>query len=412
MPNGARRATVVLLTGCLALAGVSVVSAGAAVKKVKPVAYNIGIISTTGGTSGTTLSVVTPTFEAWVSATNASGGIGATTKIVKGHRVVVAGHKIKLFQATDTDAASALTAVQNLVKSDHIIALFDNSTEDYSFEAYVDSINLPVVGTEYNGKLMNTDKNWHTVGSVEGNLGINLLTVIQASAKTKVSVLYCAEYAACNNVGTLFDPYLTQTGTSLVYVAAISGSAPNYTANCLAAQQAGATWLVIFEPGPIAQKVVDNCVAQGYSPLVVSTSSLAIAAWLTDPNMNGTELFSPLVPDFVSNTPATKAEFAALGKYQPSVLTSQYFSEEVPNAWVSGKALQLAMTNGKMGNHPSAAGVVKGFDTFKNETFGGMSSPNSNKDGQTIGSSCVFTEVISKGAYVLNNGLNLSCPGS
>jgi len=399
MPKGARRATVVLLAGCLALAGVSVVAAGAAAKKVKAVPYNIGIVTSTTGSSVATLSVVEPTLDAWVKAVNASGGI-------KG------GHKIKLYQATDADAASALTAVQNLVTQHHIIALFDNSPEDYAFQTYVDSIKLPVVGTEYNGKLFNTDPNFFSVSSPEANLGLNILTTIQKSGKTKVAVMYCAEYAACNNTQALFGPYLAQTGTTLSYVAAISGSAPNYTANCLAAQQAGATALVVFEPGAIGQKVYDNCVAQGYSPLFVSTTSLAIPAWLSDPSMNGAELFSPNVPDFVSSTPATKAEFAALAKYDSGVLISANFSAEVPNTWVSGKALQLAMTNAKMGNKPSIAGMHKGFDTFKNETFGGMAPPITVKNGQTVLPSCVFTEYISGGKWKLNNGLKLTCPSA
>jgi branched-chain amino acid transport system substrate-binding protein len=379
------------------IAGIGV-AASSATKKVKLATYNVGVITSSTGSGATTLSVDVPTINAWAKSLNASGGIK--------------GHKVKVFLATDSDAASALTAVQNLVKSDHVIALFDNSSEDYAFETYVDSVKLPVVGTVFNGALFGKDKNWHTAGSPTANLGVNLLTLAQAAGKTKVAALYCAEYAACDVVDQLFDPYLASTGTTLSYVASISGTAPNYTAQCLAAQQAGATTLIVFEPGQIGQKVMDNCVAQGYSPLFISTSSLAVPAWLTDPNLNGAELYSSDVPSFVSNTAATKAEFAALGKYDATVLTSQYFSEQVPNTWVSAKMIQLAFTNGDLGNKPSAALVAKGFDTFKNETFGGMSPPLTITSAGSVAPSCVFTQVISNGHWALNNGLALSCPSA
>jgi branched-chain amino acid transport system substrate-binding protein len=379
------------------LTGVSIASASAT-NKVKLATYNVGVISSSAGSGATTLSVVGPTVDAWVKAVNAAGGINH--------------HKVKLFLAQDADAASALTAVQNLVSNDHIIALFDNSTEDYAFESYVDSIRLPVVGTGFAGAFYGKDSNWHGNGSPTANLGVNILSVASTAGDTKVAALYCAEYAACNVVHYLFDKYLASTGTSLVYVASISGSAPNYTAQCLAAQQAGATALVVFEPGAIGQKVMDNCVAQGFKPLFVSTATLAVPAWLTDANLNGAQLFSPDVPDFVNTTPATKAEYAALTKYDPSVLTSQYFSEEVPQAWISGKMLQFAMKNANLGNHPTTVKMINGFNAIKANTFGGMAPPLTIVNGVSVVPVCVFTQAISSGKWVLNNGLKLSCPGS
>jgi branched-chain amino acid transport system substrate-binding protein len=397
IPKGlGRRTSVVLLATGLALAGVSAVSASAAVKKVKLSTYNIGIVTSSTGGAATTLSPVVPTVIAWVDSVNAAGGIDH--------------HKVKLFQATDSDDPSALTAVQNLITQDHIIALVDNSAEDAAFEDYVNSERIPVVTTTFNGHLVGVDKYWYPFGSPTSNIGVNTLTTIEKAGKTKVAVLYCAEYASCNVIDQIFDPYLSETGTSLVYVASISATAPTYTAQCLAAQQAGATSLVIFEPGQIGQKVVDDCDAQGYDPLFVATTALEIPAWLQDPNLNGAELYSPDIPDFVSNTPATKAEFAALGKYSPTVLTSQYFSEEVPNAWVDGKMLQLAMVNGDLGNKPTKAKMLRGFATFKNETFGGMSPPLTVAKSGPVIPACVFTETISNGTFVLNNGLNLTCP--
>jgi len=394
----ARRASVVLLAAGLTLAGVSAVSAGAAVKKVKLATYNIGIVSTAAGTTASGLSVVVPTVVAWADSVNATGGIDH--------------HKIKLFQATDTNDPTALSAVQKLVTADHIVALFDNSNEDTAFETYIDSKKIPVVGTTGASGIVGSSKYWYPSGSPSSNLGIDTLLTIQKSGKTKVAALYCAEYAACNVIDAIFDPYLSETGTSLAYVASISASSPTYTAQCLAAQQAGATSLVVFETGQIVQKVVDNCVAQGYDPLLVATTALEIPAWLQDPNMNGAELYASDIPAFVTNTPATKAEFAALGKYSPSVLTSANFGEEVPNAWVAGKELQLAMVNGDLGNSPTSAKMIKGFATFKNETFGGMSPPITvNAKGPVI-PSCVFTETISNGAFVLNNGTKLTCPPS
>ena len=59
-------------------------------------------------------------------------------------------------------------------------------------------------------------------------------------------------------------------GSKLVYTSAISFAAPSYAAECLAAKQAGATSMTVGDATQVVNKVVQDCAAQGYTPIQLS----------------------------------------------------------------------------------------------------------------------------------------------
>ena len=61
-------------------------------------------------------------------------------------------------------------------------------------------------------------------------------------------------------------------GVDIVYTAAVSGSAPNYVAQCLAAKAAGATSLFVASTSQTTLRVVADCQKQGYHPHLLESA--------------------------------------------------------------------------------------------------------------------------------------------
>src|SRR6185312_9454835 len=97
----------------------------------------------------------------------------------------------------------------------------------------------------------------------------SIATAKQAGAK-KIAVIYCSESPTC--AASL--PGLKSAGKALgvpvVYSAGVSATAPNYTAQCLAAKQAGADALFIGDGTNTIDRIATNCTQQGYKPTYIT----------------------------------------------------------------------------------------------------------------------------------------------
>jgi hypothetical protein len=65
------------------------------------------------------------------------------------------------------------------------------------------------------------------------------------------------------------------------YVASIGFAVPNYTAQCLAAKDAGVTVLNIADAASVVEDVASVCAAQGFEPTVASGDGTITGTFLT-----------------------------------------------------------------------------------------------------------------------------------
>ena len=105
-----------------------------------------------------------------------------------------------------------------------------------------------------------------------------------------------------------------RVGLPVVYNAEISGTAPNYTAQCVAADQKGVKSVFIGDASAIIVRVATDCTRQGYTPIYLQE----MGGWglneATAPGLKNTLwLESPAIP-FVASTPAVQAANAAIGQ--------------------------------------------------------------------------------------------------
>jgi branched-chain amino acid transport system substrate-binding protein len=343
----------------------------------------LGAISDDSGGNGTSADMVA-TAQRWSAYVNAHGGIN-------GHPVQV------IVEDSQYNASVTLQDAEELIQDKHAIAILDNTYVDAAFEKYVDAAKVPVIPTALSTLPM-TDTNFQFAPQAN-NEGANLL-VVKLAAMTgnkRLSFLYCAEIAQCANSVPVYKEGAQANKITLAYSAAFSASAPNYTAQCLAAKAAGVDALFAGGNVPTAnERVYDDCAQQGYRPLVMYDASTFTLGDLKDTAVQKAAGITGTIPWFVNNSPATAAFQQVMGDYLPQ-------ANSAPQTAVIWAGLQLfAKAAEHVSTTPTAAEIYQGLYAFHGETLGGLTVPLTFAQGKTDASNCGF-------AYAINSG-KLSTP--
>ncbi|MHB1583844.1 MAG: ABC transporter substrate-binding protein [Acidimicrobiales bacterium] len=348
---------------------------------------NIGDIGSLTGPEASSIDQTTEVLEAWAKTVNARGGLQ--------------GHPVHLIIKDDGyNPGTSLSEVEGMVTADHIVALIDNSDVDTSWYSYVEHHKIPVIGGQTeDGPYESAD--FFDPGSTfnDYTYGESYLTKLVHSKAT--ADLYCAEVALCSETLSAFSAELPKYGSKLVYTSSIGFAAPNYTAQCLAAKERGATSMFVGDATQIVNKVVQNCAAQGYDPIQLSADGTVGISWLSIPQFNGNADAQPDVPFFVHNA-ATDPMYKALKKYYPSQLTNPNFGEIVVENWADAILLQDAIGKVKLGSTPTAAKVTAGmYDLPQGTTLGGLTPPLHFKKNKPTSNSCFFFMGIKHGKFIV-----------
>jgi branched-chain amino acid transport system substrate-binding protein len=199
--------------------------------------------------------------------------------------------------------------------------------------------------------------------------------------------------------------------SSLVYSGGISFAAPNYTAQCLAAKQAGATGMEVGDASAIVVKVVMNCSAQGYNPVEFGGDGTVSASWLALPAMQGNVDVQPDIPWFVHDA-ATKPMYEALDKYAPAVPAGPNFGEIVVQAWAEATEFQLAFEAAHLSGTRRRRTSLKGLYALpKGTTLDGIAPPLGGfVKGKPANNKCFFLMGINHGKFVTLDGGQAGLP--
>lgn len=362
----------------------------------------MGVICDCSGSFGVYDSANIDTYKAFVDSLNASGGIN--------------GHPIKLTEMDERGIpGTAIADVQTLI-SDKVDAILDWSIFDATWAAAVQKANIPVVGADVSESPFQTNPDFYASGQTEASLVTGLIDTIKTAGATKFGVLYCAESPSCNELVPLYRAAAKPLGLSLGYSGSISATAPNYTAQCLAAKQAHVTALIVNDSAQPILTVAQNCDQQGYDPIYVTLAEGDGSAMITAPGMSKDSYITFADYPFLVKTPITQAFYAAVDKYYPG-LSKQgtTFLGSTGQTWAAGLLLEAAVKAGGLTakSTPSAAEITAGLHSMKNETLDGWSSPLTFTPGQANPDNCWFTVHIHNSvATVINNGKAICKSGS
>lgn len=358
----------------------------------------VGFIAQASGAQESAVTTVVPSVQAWADYENAHGGIN--------------GHPVQLdVQLEPSNPGVALTDVKKMV-SDGVIAIIDgDGGDDASWTSYIESQNIPVYATGFESPQMTISQDDFSPATSEFYFDFELVASAKKLGKTKMGFMYCAEQAVCAQEVAPLKQVAQAEGVQVVYSTAILGSAPSYTAQCLAAKAAGVQALYIADaPGPVLA-VASDCLQQGYNPIEISDNGAFSQSFAKAPGFNGMIATEDNIPFFVSSTPASKIMHDAWQKYAPQIISSPNLDEEAVLAWTSGMLIAEGAQAGGVGSTSPMSGpaLIAGMYKLHSTNVDGLAPTLTFVQGQPHESQCWFWVRIQNGQFTTPYGLQPTC---
>ena len=233
-------------------------SSGATAKAAKAT-WVIGNIGTYSGSNSSNFIGGNLSLLAWADYTNAHGGIN--------------GHKVKVIVKDDGGSPStALNDVKQLVNSDHVLAIVaDNSAEDATFNTYLESADIPVLGGSTPLPSFFTEKNYFPIGATSNESVPDLLLYAKnVLHQTTGAYLYCVEAPVCSQLLPVYQGAYTAIGGTLAVSETTSVGDANFDSQCLAAQAAKAQDLEFVGPSFELPGIASDYATLGYDPTLLN----------------------------------------------------------------------------------------------------------------------------------------------
>jgi branched-chain amino acid transport system substrate-binding protein len=360
----------------------------------------VGIICSCTGPLASSIAVGPPAYKAWADYQNSIGGID--------------GHKVDVIVDDDAfNSGTSLTDAENLISQDKVAAIVDASDVDAAWGTYVKQQGVPVVGGGSSSQLFLTNDDFFAVGQTLTDYFVNFMLSAKKLGKTHFGELYCAEAATCEEGVPPLKKTAAALHMTLTYVTQISASAPNYTAQCLAAKQAGVQALTVADAVSVVEAVASDCVAQGYSPVEIALDGGVAKSFTSSPGLDSGQFIGsePDVPFFTDDTSATKQMNANLKKYADSTLTSPNWNEEGTQLYLSGLLLAAAAQADKAGSSGpiTPAEVTDGLYDLHGETLNGMTPPLTFAKGKPTPVDCWYWIRIQTKKFTTPYGVSPVC---
>jgi branched-chain amino acid transport system substrate-binding protein len=357
----------------------------------------LGNVGTYSGVIGAVFSGAQQTIGVWQAYVNQHGGLN--------------GHPVHVYIEDDgADPSTSVSDVEQEVTQDHVIAFVGNlmPLTVQASVSYLQQQDIPVIGGDASSTTWWQSPVLFPQGSSDLGSDQAVFTIKAAAAKgyTKMGVLYCVEDPTCSNgIQSLIQPGGgQQAGVTTVYSSSFSITQPDFTAQCLDAQQAGATLIYFAGDGDSLMRMANNCAAQGYKPLYVGDSIAITANLASNPNLNGLLAGQTNFPWVDAFTPAQATYQQAVKQYAPQLAGSATTAAE----WAAG---MLAVAAAKdLTATPTSAEFFQGLWSIKDNNLGGLAPPLTfNQNAAATPSNCFFLMTLQNGQFVdLQNG-NSQC---
>jgi branched-chain amino acid transport system substrate-binding protein len=337
--------------------------------------------------------------RSWVDWQNAHNGIN--------------GHPIDLIVKQDPgNPGLALAAVQSLVNSDHIVALVDGDPNDVAWNSYIQKQPVALfIGGYYSSPTMANSTDQFSTAVNSDYLFAEIMIAAQKVGSKKMAVLYCAEVPACKYTVAPLQAAGKQYGIPVAFTAAVLASNPNYTAQCLAAKQNGATSIFIADGPAVTISVAASCAQQGYTPHQVSDEAAYSQEMAGKAGWDGFLGTQDNIPFNVTSTPGSLVMHNAFQQYEPSVLTSPQYSVGEVILWTTGLLIAAGAAAGGVGttNPMTGTALQDGVYTLHSTNLGGMTPTLTFTRGVPDQNHCWFWIGIKNGQWYLPFGLSTTC---
>jgi branched-chain amino acid transport system substrate-binding protein len=359
----------------------------------------LGSFGTQTGPIGRILLPVPQGARAWAADVNARGGL--------------AGHPVKLILADDGgDPNKALSIVRRMVEEDKVLAFYAEfgPTTIQAALPYLEQKQIPVIGgcNCFQGAAESPMVFQVGIGSKYGLAWEHLLPFkAYAPNEKKASLQYCREAPTCKTMADDIRKLAPQAGIEIVHEAQTTLTQPDYTAEVLAARNAGANLLILATESFSAIRTIRSAHRQDWHPQVATQHSAVDARFIAD---GGADVEGVLLGAGIVSWDSPKmADYrAAIDRYAPGAVLANISQF----AYMAGKLLEKMAASWPA--QPGTADVVKGLYALNGETLGGTIPPLAYKEGVGHDSSdeCVIPTRVEGGKFVPQNGDTFLCaPG-
>lgn len=348
----------------------------------------LGSFGAESGVLGAVSGPAPPALRAWSAYINAKGGIN--------------GHPVRVILGDDNaDPARTLSIVRQMVERDKVIAFLN----DYSFTLaavtkYLEEKRIPVIGS-IGGDAAGDHSSmvFHPlVGPDKGQAWGFLLTVATQTDKKKLGIVYCREAATCAVQVASFKKLLPWNGMQSVYEAQVSLAQPDYTAEMLQAQRAGAEVILSLVDSASVARLAQSAHRQGYNPIFSGTYNLnQDLIYAGGKDVEGLILTSRTPP--WDSSPKMQFYRDAMDRYQPKA----YRGDLGGGVFVAGKLLEEKI-GPFIGEPPTTAQILEGLYALRNEKLGGLLPGVGFVDGEHFGTNqCVVPVKLTGGKFVAHD---------
>ena len=339
------------------------------------------------GVIGDILAPIEHGARAWAADVNSRGGVN--------------GHKVKLIVADDGgDPSRAVSIGRKLIEQDKIVAFYAEQAPG-TLQAYIplaEKAGIPIFGAcSCNPDAAKSPNMFSATLTAFQGMNWSHTAMALKSGKKKVSIFYCREVAICSAGAKEIESKLAPSlGMEVVHTANVSMAAPDYTAEMLAAKNAGAEVIITYVENPTTIRIVRSGKRQNYTPIISSQMSFhderAIKIGKEDAEgvLVGASMWhwdDPKMADFK----------AAMGKHVPDGILASFSM----NSWVNGKFIEILAKQWPDQN-VTGGDVIKSLYGINGETVGGLVPPLTFKEGESSDRAnlCVYPTTVKNGKWV------------
>jgi branched-chain amino acid transport system substrate-binding protein len=359
----------------------------------------LGSIGSDSGVLGQILLPVLSGAKAWAADVNARGGLN--------------GHPVKVIFADDGgDPGRALSLAQRMVDQEGAVAFYAERGPGtaQAVNTFLEQRGIPVIGGCGCSVSAAKSPMSFMVGA-GGDVGLawmHTLPLLTLSDKRKASLVYCRESPSCKSGRDhVVNTFAKQTGLQIVHEAQVSITAPDYTAEVLAAKNAGAEGFIAFMDNFSVTRLAKSAHRQNWNPLFSVQFSFhdERATKAGGADVDGF-LVGAAMPHWTS--PKLNEFRAAMQRYVPGGVLGSW-SEM---AWGAGKLLEVIAKG--FGDKVTSADFLNGLYALNGETLGGLVPPLAYQKGQgsDLSNLCIVAMKVEGGKFVPAKGDNFTCaPG-
>jgi branched-chain amino acid transport system substrate-binding protein len=339
------------------------------------------------------------TVAAWAGYVNSLGGLRC--------------HPIKFITADDGGDPSRNEALtQQLVTQDGVVAFVYNDAPLASAgsESYLVAHHIPVIGTGGLEQFYLEHPNFFPqlavgVGAVLAGME-GIVGQLNHTKQQHLGLLSCIEAPECSQAGEESPKFAHRLGVKIVYNGRASLTAPDYTAQCLAAKRAGVqVFTLVLDPSSI-HRAAANCRDAGYTGQFATVSIVITASAASDPNLDNMVFGSPVKPWVTTSNPQIALMNDVLSRFAPGV--SPVGSP--PLGWTSAQLFAASSVFWPATDRITSADILDAMGHIKHYDVGGMTGPLTFVTGKNPTSTlCGFQMAIENRRYISPNNGARSC---